>query len=62
MHGLTLLKQDKVGDIDNSIDRAHTGTSQLFLHPQRAWLADINIANDSTHVARTSFTGLQLNL
>ena len=58
MQWLTQFQQDVIRDIDNHIQRAHTGPTQAFLHPQRSGSVPVDPANQLTQIARAVLGGV----
>ena len=60
VHRLAVLEHDVVGDVDDVVDRAHAAGAQTLAHPARG-RADLDIFDDSGHIALAELLVLHLN-
>ena len=57
MHRLAVFQHDIVGDIDNVVDRADTGSMQTLAHPRRRRL-DLDILDQTCSITRAEIRSL----
>ena len=61
VHRLAEFEHHVVGDVYGGVDAAHVAAAQALDHPQRGWLAQVDVTDNAAQVARACSRGADFN-